>query len=413
MQSFIILFVSFLTMSVNASSPSFFEEISVEMAENEFYGQGVLYYKEKKEVLSSRDYNYCNWFLISKNEAVTNSHCVQHSLYLNLGSCTDNIAGVFKTRSGVVKRKCKKIRYSTKKESIYDADIAIIELDEDVHDINPLEIRSSGPILRKTKIKIPTFNISRKDKIIKAIPRTLECRAYTDPEISSFYHNELSTVFLFDESKESCSIIGGNSGSPMFSGEKVVGAAHAKIRHGSFRNIVEYKRRRGLSVGTSFHCEPHLGGQECSNSYKEESLSFIEKLRSDEIEAIKESLMSYNIWKLLKPFSYDFLVEELIIYGSKDTNYKVKPDIKCVYKDRLNDRNDIKIPILIVSPFVELPYLYSNISSVEKSRKHITYSLLDIDEKGIELKLIEETDRYFPDEKNFFVPWCNDLKGRG
>lgn len=414
----ILFFCLFLTLSLGSSADEF-QNISIEMDENSFFGQGVLVFREAEVVNDHEDYNYCHWFLISKTKAITNAHCVKYSeKFDNEKDCTNNIAGFFQTRQGVVKRTCKRIESLVWAMDIFGPDFAIIELNEpvvnaDIHNIHQ-ELITPG-----TKVTIPTFLVSARELKVKTTSRELTCIAHQDPEIHFFYDSSSTTTYLFDEDFLSCSIAGGMSGSPLRVQGKTVGIAQARINFDSRdpRKITHFPRRRGLTVGTSFALgisNQNLGYYTVSSRLADD---FFSNFKEREEVLILEAMKPEDLWNLDQYFEGEIKLEKIYYSNGETYYYHATYHPKCA-KKAIFGKSDKEIDLSFkeVNTFEVEPYLFSPIDSVENPRRQ--YKKIGVVRltrsrnrratlPNVQIEITERISSYpYVKETVQYIPWC-------
>ncbi|MCK5883176.1 MAG: trypsin-like serine protease, partial [Bacteriovoracaceae bacterium] len=166
----------------------------------------------------------CTWFLIDKDTAYTNSHCIPESLKEDRNlDCSQYIGGVFKTSIGQERRRCGKLIHFSKisEEDMDHPDYAIIKLNKSVTGSTDFDVSRSGfdDGEELGGHAVDTYYIEHdtdEDFSFYGSYKELNCLTYHKSIFGEFHEQRSAIIPIFstEQSRRSCSVISGNSGSP-------------------------------------------------------------------------------------------------------------------------------------------------------------------------------------------------------
>lgn len=186
---------------------------------------------------TERNVGLCTWFLVGRNRAMTNSHCIPEALKKDKAlSCEDYIQGGFQTKSGLRKVRCKKLLFVSdiSQAVVLNNDYALLELEKDITDTQVYILDRRG-IAENEKIKILTMNHYAETTGVFSEFKEHNCVMKSSDilgKISSFGASPLAG-FKEEGTAEVCKAIEGNSGSPVVDvSGRLLGILHGAIKDG-------------------------------------------------------------------------------------------------------------------------------------------------------------------------------------
>ena len=268
--------------------------------------RGLALVIKKDKVGVSAKLSTCTSFLISKNQIMTNSHCIPNQIKADKNvDCSKHMAFIIKTDNGITKSRCNKvIQYSKLTHGKTDApDYAIVEIKNNIDERNIFEISRQG-IKSKEATVIHSFDTYYNGSIFGNY-RMSKCISYDKSVIGSFFNKRSSIVPLFrnDYYYSSCKIIPGNSGSPVIknSSRSAIGVVYAsqdKTYSKLNNKDIDLSKINRFGVMTNFACQSLKGFNEdrkiaCKEFLRKEDelkKEFHDGLLAEASERIKEKV---------------------------------------------------------------------------------------------------------------------------
>jgi hypothetical protein len=226
-------------------------------------GLGTLLSLNKSSYMQD-ELKICTWFLVSKNMALTNSHCISDDLKNNPEKdCKEYLQGVIQTSSGRRTFTCKKLIHATKLSSVVvlDNDYALLELNENIDGVAPFELSRNGFIedqkvhpLTMTHLKVADGFYSEFKKQTCLIKSSDLYGKISSPGSSPL------TGFKEENSQDRCKSVSGNSGSPVTDeAGQLIGIVHGGINEHATPDpgiqVSMDKISKELTVMTNLRCQ--------------------------------------------------------------------------------------------------------------------------------------------------------------
>ena len=211
-----------------------------------------------------RNVGLCTWFLVDKNRAMTNSHCIPDVLKKNKNlSCGDYLQGGFQTKSGFTKVRCKKLVHASdiSLPTILNNDYALIELEKNINNSSNFKLDRRG-LAENEKIKILTMNHHQVSSGIYSEFKEQNCVMKSSDLLGKIVSAGASPLVGFKEegTSEFCKTIEGNSGSPVTDESgRLVGILHGGMKQGfdlhQGMKISTSKLTNNISIVTNLRCQ--------------------------------------------------------------------------------------------------------------------------------------------------------------
>lgn len=166
--------------------------------------------------------SFCNWFLISKNQAMTSSYCIPKSLKETKGQdCSESLQGKIQTHSGPREAKCRKLLFASKvsESEMFSNDYALIELDRDIDDSEYYPVSRKG-IKDGEKVKVlGLYHSPTPNNDVESHFKPYACIIKSSDIFGTLPSAGSSPAFIFREenSYDECEATDGNSGAPVVS----------------------------------------------------------------------------------------------------------------------------------------------------------------------------------------------------
>lgn len=213
---------------------------------------------------NQRNVGLCTWFLVGKNHAMTNSHCIPDALKENKNlTCGDYLQGGFQTKSGFVKVRCKKLIHASdiSQPTVLNNDYALLELEKDIEDSATFNLDRRG-IAENEKVKILTMNHHQVSSGVYSIFKEHNCLMKSSDILGKIASSGASPLAGFKEegTTELCKTIEGNSGSPVIDESgRLVAILHGGIKQGYDLNqgmrVSSNKLTNNISIVTNLRCQ--------------------------------------------------------------------------------------------------------------------------------------------------------------
>lgn len=339
-----------------------------------------------------RTVGLCTWFLVGKNRALTNSHCIPEALK-NDGSiaCSEHMHGTFQTGSGPVNAKCKSLLYysALTQSTIISNDYALIELDRNIENASYFTLDRKG-FTENEKVKILSMNHNYRPQGVFSSFREHTCLMK-----SSDLFGKISTPgsspligFMEEGSQDYCKTIPGNSGSPVLnSSGSLVGIVHgglnSEVNHNQSTPGTTSKISSDFSMITNLRCQKFYDLSldkntpvTCASENKNSRLD--QEALKQSIQPKVKKLIDEALMKQPSYFEYDVSTKS---YGNFDL-ITIRP--RCIKSSKLWNKEDLskekKIKVSITQYRMSFPITidyYGNLR-VETQLVESGASLLDI-----------------------------------
>jgi hypothetical protein len=211
-----------------------------------------------------RNVGLCTWFLIDKNRAMTNSHCIPEAIKKDKNlSCGDYLQGGFQTKSGFTKVRCKKLIHASEisEVTVLNNDYALIELEKNIENASTFKLDRKG-VTEDEKIKIHTMSHHQIDSGIFSTFQELHCIMKSSDILGRISSSGASPLAGFKEEGTSdlCKTIQGNSGSPVTDDSgRLIGVLHGGIKEGLDLNqgmkVSSSNVTNDISILTNLRCQ--------------------------------------------------------------------------------------------------------------------------------------------------------------
>jgi hypothetical protein len=213
---------------------------------------------------SQRNVGLCTWFLVDKNRAMTNSHCIPDAIKKDKNlSCGDYLQGGFQTKSGFTKVRCKKLVHASdiSQPTVLNNDYALLELEKNIEN-SPLFKLDRRGLAENEKVKILTMNHNQVSIGVYSEFKEHHCVMKSSDILGRIVSAGASPLVGFKEegTSELCKTIEGNSGSPVIDESgRLVGILHGGIKQGFDLNQVmkvsSSKLTNDISIVTNLRCQ--------------------------------------------------------------------------------------------------------------------------------------------------------------
>ncbi len=209
-------------------------------------GMGLLLIKK------SGSLSVCTSFLVGPKLLMTNSHCLSDISLTQ--KCSENVAVHVKSQDGFQFRKCNRIiSRSEIGGETSKPDFAVIELNEEVS-TTPMSISREG-VVEGAELTIESVDYTMRSETLYGKKKISKCTPHTNSALGNYAVPKSSIIPLFGDSFQSCKIIKGNSGSPVFnSANNVVSVLFATIDREQLARNVGRSITRNMGLATNLAC---------------------------------------------------------------------------------------------------------------------------------------------------------------
>lgn len=364
----------------------------------------------------------CTWFLIDKDHAMTNSHCIPKEVKKNqkLNKCAHFIKGIFRTEEGDIKRSCEKVLYFSKTKGnggVFSLnDYAILKINESVELSDYFKISRDG-VKEDELISIETMNHTSWEggTFSKYIKHRCIVKSSNFFKVLRSKGTSPVTVFKKEGSDDYCKTIGGNSGSPVISSDrKVIGILHGGLSEETEDDFSRKEVTKEVSVDvgiiTNFRC------MKISKNFVSDKIpsrcNYKSKDESRETMVIKNELIDSKIVgkfeevKARQPVFFKYSSESIRV----GNDFEIVQTPKCVIKNKEWEDSNLDIKGMIEVPKFSLKlvrnYYGNRVLTLKQVRTQFNKFELIIpkDFKGSE-KVVFKTD--FLNEK---LDLCDEEK---
>lgn len=280
-------------------------------------GMGLLFIK------NHGDLSVCTSFMISQTHLMTNSHCLSDMSLTQ--SCSANVGVHVRTQNGFEFRKCNRIVSKSKiSGSFTDPDFAVIELDSAL-DVRPMNLSREG-VVEAAELTIESVDYSQdSDLTIHGRRKISRCSPHMNGAMGNYTEALSSILPVFGDAGQTCKIIKGNSGSPVFNRNgKVVSVLFATVDKEALRNQVRVRNPKDMGLVTNLSCIitgvrsfDALRSPDCDRVVREESqyLAKVEE-RLKETAKVDRKKKAESL-KANLPTSFNFVTEEVDAHDDK------------------------------------------------------------------------------------------------
>lgn len=215
-------------------------------------------------------YFQCTASLIGKDIVLTNSHCIPPEVKNDSQTCGDRLGFVRAGHDDSHPRysRCATLLTASSISSDFSKpDYALFRLEDTMTETPWLVTRQGFPDQSRVSmyaidpIRCKDNECMEKQVRINGVLKRKQCLAVQNSLIAVEYTHDFSNLIaLFGDDKNPCDVIGGNSGSPLFTRDGVIlGVAAGGRENADTQQIVAGKDRH-LALGTSLACL-YLAGQ--------------------------------------------------------------------------------------------------------------------------------------------------------
>ena len=272
-------------------------------------GMGLLLIKK------SGSLSVCTSFLVGPKLLMTNSHCISDiSLTQN---CSETVAVHVKSDDGFKFRRCSRIiSRSEIGGETSKPDFAVIELNEDVS-TTPMTMTREG-VVEGTELTIESVDYSMMGESLYGKKKISKCTPHTNTALGNYAVPKSSIIPLFGDTFQSCKIIKGNSGSPVFNtSNKVVSVLFATIDKEELSRNLGRRITRNMGLATNLACIktgiPSFDAErsfECDKVIQDEA-TYLDRLgQSVEHGGKEERKKKAELISKLLPSTFEFNLEE-------------------------------------------------------------------------------------------------------
>jgi len=249
---------------------------------------------------NSSSVSACTWFLVDKNLAMTNSHCISDTLKDDSTlDCGNILQGKIANRIGDGKLvKCKKVlKYSDIAGKVSENnDYALIELDQSFDDINPFTVSRAG-MDEDDLISIHTMNHSSNSSGIYSRYLKHSCVIKSSDVLGKITSKSSSPIIGFRSKgnyTQRCNSVKGNSGSAVVDRQgKVVGILHGALSKGTrtYSSSVSNQMTTNVGIITNLRCVK-FSHSALDSSYPLDCTRELAINAQSSIDGLEESIMS-------------------------------------------------------------------------------------------------------------------------
>lgn len=299
-------------------------------------GLGLLLTKNDKK--SKSTIGSCTWFIINKNQAITNSHCIPKKLKEDTAlDCSKYLGGVIKTLKGDKRFYCKKIVHVSKISDSHfnNPDYALIEINKTFPGISNFNFSRDGFKQAQTTT-VHSIDTIVTSNLLYGAYRKKTCVSYQNSFFGAFISQFSSIIPIFDEDSysQNCNIIPGNSGSPVTDSQdssNTIGVAFASSKEGKKikgNSQFDFSQVTSFALISNFSCLDiktlnQDRDPDCSSLLKEEKV-----LKDDiRLDAVTKAALDVekglkSIFETLSPV-YRYKLDQL-------DSYNINIETKCV-----------------------------------------------------------------------------------
>lgn len=210
-------------------------------------GMGLLIVKKANTL------GVCTSFLISPNQLMTNSHCLEDISLTQ--SCANNVVVHVKTAfNGMEFHRCKRIITRSKIDGDFgDPDFAVIELDSDSV-AKPKSLSREG-VQELSELTIESVDYTGSVETLYANRKISRCTPHMNAAIGNYSNPKSSIIPVYGDAGQTCNVIPGNSGSPITNASgKVVSVIFATLYKDRLRERLNVKNPHDTALATNLAC---------------------------------------------------------------------------------------------------------------------------------------------------------------
>ncbi len=258
----------------------------------------------------------CTSFLVSPQILMTNSHCVSGISLTD--SCAENVAVHVKSATGYEFKKCKRIiTRSQIGEGTSRPDYAVIELDSPVS-ARGMTLSREG-VVEGSELTIESVDYSQNDDgVLYGRKKISKCSPHTNTALGNYAVPKSSIIPLFGDTLQSCKIIKGNSGSPVFnSANKVISILFATFDKDELAREVGHTLNRNMALATNLACIRSgiaafdaLRPFDCDQIIRDEAIYFERLGETVEHGGTEQRRKKSELMRALLPTNFEFDFEE-------------------------------------------------------------------------------------------------------
>lgn len=258
----------------------------------------------------------CTSFMISSDELMTNSHCLEDISLTQ--SCSDNVVVHVKTAAGGHEfRRCKKILVRSKIDGSFgNPDFAVIKLNSPVN-LKPMSLSREG-VAELAEVTVESVDYTGDTETLIATRKISKCTPHMNAAIGNYSNPKSSIIPIYADAGQTCNVIPGNSGSPMMDASgKVISVVFATLNKERLRSRLNVKNPHDTALATNIACIKtgitwidQLRPADCNEILRDEA-NYSSRLET-RFNSRKDENRKANSEKLMKelPGAFTFALEE-------------------------------------------------------------------------------------------------------